>query len=280
MNLNRLCLSQDDIESIAVAAMFAEPDCEHAALAFREMGGSLRLLHFVIDGTVHAGDYEEKYLLVAPNLLRSSAIVLAEICEQLAQNPRLFRSHYDFGADPNARFDIGNGRCDLITTEPGTGLTCSTFVAAMFNGIRRPLVDITTWQARPSDRQRHLYLLDVLRQHRQADRARVLQDRVDRIRVSPLEVAGAALEDELPAPFQACCKNAPVIKEILFRKNKAHPGESIHFIPFISTQDQPPESKLSRLLPAKIARRAMTLGAQLLAPFIQAAVHWWNRRNP
>lgn len=265
MNLERIHLSEHKTNSIAVAVTSQE----HAAIAFRDMTGDLRLLHYFVDGKIRDTNFDEKYLLILPNLSPDESLAFAGLCVRLVQNSHLFKSLYDFGADPNACFDVGEGRCDLITTSPGTGLTCSTFVAAMFRSIQRPLIVISSWRYRPSDRTRYLEILQFLRDNKQAERAQVLANHIDRIRVGPFDVGGAALEDRLPASFRRCCRNAPVIRDIASRKSKAQSGEPIELASCIPTR----EFSIGRVW------HAVSLATNAFGRAMQKLVGWWNRRN-
>ncbi len=259
MNLDRLYFAGDAVDAIAVAACITRLGTEHAAIAFVDADEELKLLHFLIDGSIRSMSPNDKYIFVVPNVLQSTRSAFAGLCESLANNEPMRKIYYDFGVDPNAHFSFEDGRCDLVTSEPGTGLSCSTFVAAIFNSVKRPLVDCATWEHRHEDLVAHSRLLDVLSEHQQGARAARLKSRIASIRVSPTDVAGAALEDELPASFSTCCRNTPVITEALVLSSAMPPGGPAAAIQILRARFQP--NPLSRLQcrAVGLCRRAVNL---------------------
>lgn len=54
---------------------------------------------------------------------------------------------------------------DLIRGELGEGLTCATFVLAVFSDFSLPLVDVTTWRGRLSDKSWHKKILKDMKKY-------------------------------------------------------------------------------------------------------------------
>lgn len=266
MNPKRLHFLDDDVVSAAVAVTLVHGG-EHAAMAYRSVRGELKLLHLFIDGQIGTGDRSAKYLLVIPNLLASSLLSLAGLCESLHERRDILKIYYDFGADAKARFEVAENRCELITGEPSAGLSCSTFVVALFSSINRPLVKVRTWKHRPSDLARHLSLIQMLQDNGQEVRAAQLASRVGRIRISPCEVAGAATEEKIPASFATCCVNAEIINDVLIQMRSSPPDAILGSVR--CSLDRNRRSGLSRGLVARWGR--------LWAPAAKVISDWWIR---
>jgi hypothetical protein len=215
MNVERLRFHLDNAESVAVAACASYGGSEHAAIAYVDTSGDWKLLHLYIDGSVAPSGLEPVYLYVVPNIRVSSRTAIAGLCESLARRPELKKLYYEIGVQAHSFFVVEGDQCDLVTQKPGDGLSCSTFVAAIFNSVRRPLVNFRSWRCRPEDFLANTRLINMLRSNNQSRRADDLAPHVGRMRISPSEVAGAALEDLLPAAFMTCRLNSGLIKEAM-----------------------------------------------------------------
>lgn len=84
-----------------------------------------------------------------------------------------------------------------------TGLTCATFVIAIFEWAGVPLIDISTWQARAEDEQAQRALVEVLRGSRDATPEHIVavEREIGCIRVRPEEVAASSTLPERPLNF-------------------------------------------------------------------------------
>ena len=94
-----------------------------------------------------------------------------------------------------------------VGNEPGQGLTCATFIVALFDELGIPFIEIGTWQARSDDTawaHRILAMLSPLMssEHVSAQRGRI----GDTTRVRPADVAAAGLlihqQRESPLEFE------------------------------------------------------------------------------
>lgn len=149
------------------------------------------------------------------------------------------RLFYDFGLKKSSYFDVNNRSCDLVAPH---GLTCSTFVAVIFQSVRRPLIDLRGWKMRPDDGVAYQQLVaefDAGVDGVSHEHAQVLRRHSSRKRVSPIDVASAAIEDRLPANQRACNMNSFIIYESLIRayckyKGWWPTGIPIHLAPFNS----------------------------------------------
>lgn len=97
-----------------------------------------------------------------------------------------------------------------ILWDEGVGLTCSTFVLAMFEAARVPWVDLSGWRRREGDDARHLELLSMMREGVEefaiepASAAHIenVEKQLPCIRVRPEEAAAPGLSEHLPLGFE------------------------------------------------------------------------------
>jgi hypothetical protein len=88
---------------------------------------------------------------------------------------------------------------------PGdTGLTCSTFIQAIFDWARIPLLDEATWEVRDADRVAQQALLEYLRRNKDAtaDYLVAIEREVGCMRVRAEEVAASSAISEQPVSFR------------------------------------------------------------------------------
>jgi hypothetical protein len=141
-------------------------------------------------------------------------MAIAAFCRRIwTQNARN-QVPYGF-SHPNNFFDTSG---NLIKGPAKVGLTCASFVLAVFEGARVPLADVATWPEPTADdigRQRELLTnlerdASVDRDHLNAAKAEV-----GNTRYHPLDVAGAGTADELPTTYHFASKVGEQIKELL-----------------------------------------------------------------
>lgn len=98
----------------------------------------------------------------------------------------------------------------IILARNGKGLNCSTFVLHVFRQYGIPLVDFDTWQARSEDAEWHRSLVEWVK-HDDPEHAALIESEIGCARVRPEEVAGAALDNELPVSFEHCVHNGQAV---------------------------------------------------------------------
>lgn len=187
----------------------------HAAILYRSAEGRPKFLHLawhrVLRDEGFAGQ-EQEFVSVEPNLERDDRVALAAYCRRIALANMARRAiPYNLRYEPGTTFDPDTG--DFLLPEGATGLSCATFVVQVFRSAGLPILDASTWPpARPKDRERQRTLIEWLRdypdpRHRDPIQADRLEAEVGCPRIRPEEVAGACLEDEIPAGFEQCEPN-------------------------------------------------------------------------
>ena len=117
-----------------------------------------------------------------------------------------YRIPYAFRYGNTVRFNPRNG--ELMLGE-GLGLTCSTFVLAVFESARLPLVEFSGWPIREGDEDRHRSLLEKMKAGIPAaqippappEHISRVEAELPCVRVRPEEVAATGMLDDFPFTF-------------------------------------------------------------------------------
>jgi hypothetical protein len=120
---------------------------------------------------------------------------------------------------PNTCFDEATGRYLLGPTR--MGLTCATFVLAIFDAARLPLVDYSSWPThRPGDAEWQQKVISMLRGRVSHAHISAMERDVGGARYRPEEIAGAATVSPLPSAFSIAEARANAILVILNSPNR------------------------------------------------------------
>ena len=171
----------------------------HAGLMFRSGRESVTLLHLASHYKLRAEPIGPAWWYAQPAIDALDLDVLAGFCAVRAKVGR--RVPYGLRYEEST-FD----RDGSFLAGPGeTGLTCATFVLAMFNWAKIPLIDSNSWPYRPEDVEAQKVLVVWLRNNPEVERAHV--ERVEKetgcLRFRAEEVAAATTFSERPAAFAA-----------------------------------------------------------------------------
>lgn len=115
----------------------------------------------------------------------------------------------------DALFDLESG--ELLLDEEGIGLTCSTFVHAIFKSERWPLVEQDTWKARPGDVTWQAQILGALAEHAsEAHLLHIAGEMVGQVvRIRPQDVLAGAIELDPPIDFERASVVGPQAVQVL-----------------------------------------------------------------
>jgi hypothetical protein len=141
-------------------------------------------------------------------------MAIASFCRRIWKQNQRNQVPYGF-SQPNNFFDTSG---NLIKGPAKIGLTCASFVLAVFEAAGIPLADLATWPVPTTgdiDRQREL--LDKLDNDPGVDKEHVeaAKAEIGNTRYHPLDVAGAGTVGELPAPYCYASKAANRIEALL-----------------------------------------------------------------
>ncbi len=222
-NLERICYGHNPVQFIAVAVSKTNEINTHAGIVYRH-DGDLRLLHFAWHHKLKEDDFStwrKFYICVDPNLQRADKVALCGYCNRIYTSERN-RNSIPYNLALDNRVQIHPVTSDFIIPSEGTGMNCATFVLHVFHSANNPLLTTAGWplaKDRPGDKERQQSLVDTLASSpNEADQqqAKLVASEVGNcFRIRPEEVAGACLEDILPATFAACEPNGVRILEML-----------------------------------------------------------------
>lgn len=187
---------------VGVAVKSTDPDRGHmhSGLLYVDPEGSPYFLHLAFhhDLVKEAPPNQDEYLwddcawLASPGM-KSNAELIADFIETCALNTAI-----DYGfAPPDDVFDA-DGKYDAL--DPTKGLTCATFIAAVFKSAGFPTVKLETWPSRPEDEAWRVSVLRLLRRLR-PERAKQLEGVGVDYRLKPSEVAASSVSHRAPLCF-------------------------------------------------------------------------------
>lgn len=184
----------------------------HTGILHR-IGGNLFIQDMMWHEMFRSAPCRDTYHFVEPSLEDEEVNDVTAMCRLIHYRHNSgdpsdrYRIPYAFRLGNTTRINNQNGEMML---GDGLGLTCSTFVLAVFESVRVPLVDFNGWQRRDDDDRRHAKLLDDMRngvlKHNippaPPEHVAAVEAQLPCIRVRPEEVAGAGMIEELPGAFE------------------------------------------------------------------------------
>jgi hypothetical protein len=188
---------------VGIAVRCVERAYQHIGILHRDVSaGDVMLLHLAWHHDLRNHRPGNDYLWIDIPLSHFHLRQIAAICRLIGEgNPDGLP--YAF-SPPNGCFDATTGRFLIGPTR--YGLTCASFVLAVFETAGLPLVRYETWpNQRPDDRNWQEFVLSRLRDSNpRASDAHIaaLQEEIGAVRYRPEEVASAATLTDIPASFQ------------------------------------------------------------------------------
>jgi hypothetical protein len=182
---------------VALALCRTEPGQLHVGVLYEDAAESHRLLDLAWHHRLRTNPWADVkncgYWWFATGLPIEVQVQIAEVCDVVAEK---YRGRWPACRIPyavlyrNGYFDPNNG--ELVLTG-GVGLTCATFVLAIFasRGVR--ILDVDSWQARTEDRIWHEKILAGLRDdHAEPDHIAAVEKELGCVRFRPEEVVAGA----------------------------------------------------------------------------------------
>jgi hypothetical protein len=185
-----------DCPEAAVAVRAIDAAQRHVGLYYRDTDGTVLFMHLAWHHSLCCQDPpDESCRWVAPALDDAVLSFLATVC-------RAIRSE-----EPSLPYGFGQGRFD---PDAGTfqqngvrrGLTCATFVVAVFAAYDIQLVALDSWPQRSEDSAWQAKILRILEKRAESEHVEAIRRDVGHcVRIRPEEVAAAASFAVLPADF-------------------------------------------------------------------------------
>ena len=185
----------------------------HLSIIYRASSGSKHVLDFLLDGqirsiSVEAATRRHRFTWAVPQFPEIILQAIAKFCETLGESKQRFPYWIDFPEDSRFFFD-GDGSIEL--QGDAVGLTCATFVLAVFASQKKDLLDMNTWSegddartGEDDDWQR--WILAKLREDPPAygiseSILEQVDERLPFLRYRPEDIIGACQHGEHPTHF-------------------------------------------------------------------------------
>ena len=199
-----------------IALCRVDPSQRHIGLLHREDGsGDVMLLHLAWHHDLRNQSPGRHYLWVDVPIPGPRLRQVAAICRNLWRSNRNVVP-YAF-SPPSDCFDALTGQFLLGPTRHG--LTCATFVLAVFEAAGLPWVQYATWPDRGAeDRQWQELVIRLLKDGSPAASAEhiaAVSSEIGAVRFRPEEVAGAATLSDIPVAFPAAKQLGELVLEKL-----------------------------------------------------------------
>lgn len=198
--------AQIDFAALAITQLRADPGQRHIGILYRDETGEVVLLHLAWHYKLKSEPPESTYAWIRPLIPSRRSRQVAAFCRMvLKANPNGIPYAFSPASDS---IDKQTGK--FINRAGGCGLTCATFVLAVFDATGLPLAQYNTW---PSNRQEdelwREHIIGLLeRSGAEPEHIQNVRAERDAIRYRPEEVAGAAACTTIPARFNAACELA------------------------------------------------------------------------
>ncbi len=201
------------------AVVAAPPEAAHIGVAWRDTDGNLRWLHLAFHHRLRNEAVPADHAWVASRIEPERLALVAAMCERVvARNGR--RIPYGFRYVASRFVDDGS----LVLGPDERGLTCATFVLAIYASVGITLLHLDDWTPRDDDRERLDELVALLREHCDDEKhIDAVAQEVKGVRFRPAEVAGGSSEP-LPCGFaQAVSAAASLVAALSARGTQTQP---------------------------------------------------------
>jgi len=211
-----------EIKFAAVAIGISDPDSPHqfhTGVIHLESSGVFSMLHLEWHQQLVSTDVDRGFLWIEIDVDEDRLRAVAALCRRIARTNHDGRISYGFSS-PNGAFDEATGRYLLGPTQ--TGLTCATFVLAVFEAAKFPLIDLDSWPtADEFDQRWQRWIAGMLKRFTDdSAHADAVLGEVGVARIRPEHVAAAALSTRNPVIRSDIEEDASRIAFTLFDRHR------------------------------------------------------------
>ena len=203
--------SFSEIRHVAVVIAVVRQGQQHAGILHKEETlDEVLLAHLAWHNQLKNSEPKDAYLWIDPPIPTLRARQVAARCRQILRaNKRGIP--YAFSA-PNDSFDDETG--SFLFGPTRAGLTCASFVLAVFDSAGIRLANYATWpQQRDGDLEWQQFIIEQLEEDgADAEHVAFVRNEIGAVRYRPEDVAGCAAADQLPCRFDVA---EPLSEEIL-----------------------------------------------------------------
>lgn len=191
-----------DMFGVAIRAQRSRVEQRHVGVVYRDNEEHVRFLHFAAHDDLRCGACDASYHWAEVGFERNNKMMLAALASVIATKrvgrPIPYGFEYQGGAD--APIDPEGEWYEVLS------MTCSTFVVALFATLGYPLIDVSTWPPRDSDRSWARstlidYLVTVYESQLDVDRIQELIPYYVRVRPEETAVAAKGVSASRPYAF-------------------------------------------------------------------------------
>lgn len=219
---NRICCSEELPDNfrgrLAIWILQTSPEQHHLGLCYRSHKvGIIEYLHLEWHLRLSTDEPTESYLCIEPRINQRRLLNVAAFSRRVIKQSINDKIPYGFSF-PTDCFDEQTGCCLLQSN--GQGLTCASFVLAIFHSLQLPLVQYETWvEGREKDRDWQEFIVQQLEEHGASEEhVNAIRKDIGIVRFRPEDVAGAVVCETLPAHFETASQNGEKIKWLLNRE--------------------------------------------------------------
>lgn len=196
-----------DVDDCKRVAIVVTRNGAHAGICFQSsLNGGARILHLAYHRYLRNDKVSSEYILVVPDLEPEEQDSIAAVADAVWEANKNQSVPYGFGS-PLDCFDQSTGR--YLVESRTMGLTCATFVLAIFERVSLRLVDYDSWPLRVNedkawqegivkDIEEYVIKSPHMLPFREQDKEYIenLTANIPAIRFRPYEVAASGLETQ------------------------------------------------------------------------------------
>ncbi|MBI1826972.1 MAG: hypothetical protein HY287_08305 [Planctomycetes bacterium] len=204
-----------EISVVAIALKETYPTQRHIGILHRNREtNQVLLLDLAWHLKLRNDPPEDDYIWVDPPISPREATQVAMICRKVWRANRRRKVPYGFSA-PNDSFDEETS--EFLVGPTKFGLTCATFVLAIFHHAGLVLIDRETWVHRNDDTIFQQQVIRALAEGGTASKEHIshLESEVGCIRIRPEEVGSASAQSPWPVKFMDAVRLAEQILNLL-----------------------------------------------------------------
>jgi len=202
-------------ETHVAVALHATDLAGHVGVVYRQQRAT-RIVHLLFHLRLRDEDLRETgfRIWVDPALPSSRGKSIAAFCRRVAKVNRRRGIPYAF-SHPNRCFSVALGT--YLFGPQRHGLTCSTFVLAIFSAMGVHLIDYDAdWPVRPEDEVAQAQLVELLRETgANPEHVDTVSRQIGSVRYSPEDVGGAASVYPPPATLERAQEGAAGVRAAL-----------------------------------------------------------------
>lgn len=193
----RLCRDNDSHHIQTVAIALSYPFASHSGIFYRTESGEVRIIHLANHRVLEDEECDaDEFSWVVPDVRPHLATQLCELCALAARvKPEI---DYGYRYDEASIFSVLDASFSL--GDQSIGLTCATFVLAMFRSCGIHLVRPNKWRITSADIAAQMRAIPNIARTNVAHQNR-LRAEIGEGRISPPQVSGAASHDRFPVSY-------------------------------------------------------------------------------